>query len=317
MSETFRRLTGAEDGWRALPGRGTLRVSGADRLRFLNGMISNEVESLAPGRFCYATLLDRKGRILSDLFALVTEDAVLLDCAEGTAAHVREVLEKHVVADDVEVEDRSAEWGQLAFEGPGARAALAALGAPTPDAGTFALAARDGAEFAWLAGGRVTAEGVRVLGPGSGLAALAAASGLPELSDADFEVLRVASFVPLYGRDMTERSFPAEARLGDAISLTKGCYIGQEIVARIESRGAVNRLRVLLRCEVPMQPGAEIRSGDSAIGSVTSAVVSPLDGPLAMGYVRADHAAPGTEVAVGGASALVTGPPLDDVPAAE
>ena len=114
-----------------------------------------------------------------------------------------------------------------------------------------------------------------------------------------------------FGVDMDERTFPAEARLdGSAVSFSKGCYVGQEIVARIESRGAVNRLLVQLEAEAPVEVGEEIAREGRALGSVTSAAVSPRRGPLAMGYVRSKAAEPGTELQIAGRPARIAGPPF-------
>ncbi|MBW2282013.1 MAG: folate-binding protein YgfZ [Deltaproteobacteria bacterium] len=304
----FEKLGGADAVFIDRADRGLVRATGGDRIRFLNGMLSNDLAPLAAGQACIATLLDRKGHVLSDLFALVEGDAVLLDTAPGTVEEVFSVLEKHVIADDVELSNLGGDWDGLSFEGPGARARLEALGHPTPRLAEFEV---DDASRRWLGGGAFapwSAEGVRVLGPAGSLDGLRAA--FPELAGAAAEILRVEIGAPRYGVDVGPKNFPLEARLDVAISETKGCYVGQEIIARLISRGAVNRFLVRLSTEALVTPGATIRSGATRVGAVTSAVESPASGPLALGYVRRAEAAPGTRLDVEGVPATVLETPL-------
>lgn len=309
MTELFEKLTGVTAASRDLGDRGILELTGSDRVRFLEGMVSNEVGSLATGETCYATLLNRKGRLLADLGVLALEEAFLLDTAVGRGGTVLEALERYIVADDVTLEDLSSRWGHLAFEGPGVRDVLGDLAPPPP--GRFRLGPWRGEPLLWLGGGSLTTEGAQVLGPRGSLDALLAELALPELPEEQAEVLRIEAFQPAYGIDMTERNFPAEARLDHAISYTKGCFIGQEIVARIRSRGAVNRLLVQIHTEAPVERGDAIQAAEGRAGEITSAALSPSRGPLALGYVPAAQAAPGTELDVAGVPGVVLGPPLD------
>jgi aminomethyltransferase len=271
-------------------------------------MVSNDVAALAAGETCYATVLNRKGRLLSDLVVLALEDALLLDTAAGTAPEVLRVLERHVIADDVTLEDLSETWGHVALEGPGVRALLQQRGLPVREPGHFELYERDGETILCLAGGSLTEEGTQLLGPRKTLARLADEIGLAALSESEADVLRIEAFLPSYGVDMTDRNFPNEARLDRAISYTKGCYLGQEIIARIESRGAVNRFLSQIRTEAPVKRGDPIRVGGSRVGEITSAAVSSVTGPVALGYVRAAEAEPGTPLDVAGVPGVVSGP---------
>jgi folate-binding protein YgfZ len=292
--------------WVDLSSRVLLRARGADRARFLNGMLSADVAKLPAGSFLPALLLDRKGHVLSEGAVWARPDELLLDLSPGTAGDALQILQKHLIADDVVLEDASAQWAQRSFEGPSARRWLAERGLPLPEPGR--IEAAPGGVL--LAGeGWLTPEGVRALGPRAALAELTPA-GLPELAGAELERARIEHFVPLYGRDVHGRSFPQEARLDRSVSYTKGCYLGQEIVARIHSRGAVNRLLVGLRCAAAVEPGAEIRAAGSAVGAVTSAAPRPGGGSVALGYVKREFAQPGTELEVGGQPAQVSGPPL-------
>jgi folate-binding protein YgfZ len=256
-------------------------------------------------------LLNRKGRILADRFVLALEDGLLLDTAPGMHAEVRQVLERHIIADDVGIHDLSEAWGHVGLEGPGVRSLLESESMPLPAPGRFVRTERDGETFLWVGDGSLTPEGLQVLGPRAPLAKLEAGLGLPGLSEEEVEVLRIEGFLPVYGIDMTEQNSPVEARLEHAVSYTKGCFVGQEILARIRSHGAVKRLLVQVHAEAPVKPGASIRAGGTVVGEVTSAAVSPLSGPMALGYVRSAEAAPGTLLDLEGVPGRVAGPPLD------
>ena len=308
MPDLFQPISGHDVAFRDHSDRGLVSATGSDRVRFTNGMISNDVAILEPGQSCYATLLTRKGRIVADLYVLVLEDSLLIDVAPGCVESVIEALDKHLIADDVELRDLSADWGEIAFEGPAARELLQDRGHPTPEPSSLIT---DPAGRVWLGGGFFGPAGVRVLGPADRLAKLV--TDVPELSAELHEVLRVESALPRYGVDMTERHFPIEVGLEHALSRTKGCYIGQEIVERILARGAVNKRLVKLETDAPVLPEASIRLGTTVVGRVTSAVMSPLSGPLALGYVRTEQAEPGQLLDIEGIAARVVAKPVDAV----
>ncbi|MEE9280026.1 MAG: glycine cleavage T C-terminal barrel domain-containing protein [Myxococcota bacterium] len=298
MAEVFEQVTGFPAAIRELGARGLIRVTGGDRIHFLNGMLTSEVESLEAGAVRAALQLDRKGHIRAELWLVVLDEAVLLDAAPGAEAALFETLDKHVIAEDVELE-RLSGWDQLGIEGPGA-SALETARSPAP--GRCEVDARG---RLWLAGGSVAGQGVRVLGERAAIAELRVRLDLPSLSEEAALVLRIDAFRPAQGVDFGERNFPQEAGLEDSVSFTKGCFIGQEIVARIESRGAVNRLLVKLRPETTVARGAEIRADGKSVGQVTSAAASAATGPIALGYVHAALAEPGTAVEIAGVPASV------------
>jgi folate-binding protein YgfZ len=301
MREDFESLTGADAAYRLQPDRGVLWVEGRDRVRFINGMLTQDVETLPVGESRYATQLDRKGHILADLHVLALDEALVLDVASGRAGSVLEILDKHLIADDVVLDDRSAAWSQVAFEGPGVGARQ---GLPTLERDRLI----EEGELLWMAAGTLTESGIKLLGPSEAVAKRVAEIRLPELSEAHAELLRVAAGLPVYGVDMGDRHFPAEAMLLHAVSFTKGCYIGQEIVARIDSRGAVNKFLVQLRADAALQPGMEIRGDGKAIGQVTSAALSPVHGSIALGYVRKEFSETGAVVDIEGVRAVVAKP---------
>ncbi len=304
--DRFTRVVGSRAARLDVSNRALLRVTGPDRVRFLNGMVTNDVEALEPGALCYAALLDRKGRVQSDLWVLAFEDSFLLDPAPGTAPTVAEVLTKHVIADDVEIGPDP--WERLVVEGPESRARVQGIGLEPPEADRVALRARNGGDL-WVVGrGLLGAEGVQILGQAEPVRAVAEAVALPEITADQLEILCVEGFLPRHGIDVTDRNFVAEARLDHAVSTTKGCYIGQEIQERLRSRGRVNRLLVRISTDAPVRAGDPVSVDGVQIGELTSAVVSPVSGPLSLGYVKARFADTGTVVQVAGARGVVSGP---------
>jgi folate-binding protein YgfZ len=302
MLELFQGLFGAPAAWRAHPERGLLRVTGADRVRFLNGMLSADVAALREGGVASALQLDRKGHVLAEVEVIALAGEIWLYVLRAAETALAAALERHIIADDVLLESLSGVWSSVSIEGPGGAAAAVSLGAPELAPGS----AQHAGELLWLWGGALVPEGVRALGPATAVAELCSRLALPQIGDADAEILRIEAGRPLLGVDTNERTFPQEARLERrAVSFEKGCYIGQEIVARIQSRGGVNRLLVKLSTDSEVSTGSEISVGGRSSGRVTSAAVSPVSGPLALGYVRADDAAPGTPVRIGSVAGVV------------
>jgi folate-binding protein YgfZ len=308
----------------ALPERGVARVGGADRVRWLDGMLTNDVTALAPAGAltgCHALALTREGRIVAEVHVLARADELLLELEREAIAPLLAHLGRYVVADDVALADASGEFERLALEGPDAAAVLeAALG--------HALElAPDGSAEAKLAGATVLVAdyslsglgGRQLLVPrGSGPAVAAALleagrdRGVERGDAAALEVLRVEHGVPRQGRELTPEVLPAEARMERAVSASKGCYTGQEVVTRMRTRGRVSHLLVGLRFEgdaLPA-PGTELRAGERAVGSVTSSALSPRLGPIGLGFVRQGEAAEGTVLRAGAPEARVSALPF-------
>lgn len=302
MLELFEALFAARAAWRAHPEVGWLRVTGSDRVRFLNGMLSADVVRLPEWGVASALQLDRKGHVQAEVELIALPGEIWLGVLRSAESALAALLERHIIADDVKLESRSADVSMLSIEGPGAADCAHALGAPELAPATVARAG----VLLWCAGGAIVPDGVRAIGPAAALDELRARIALPEISDAALDVLRIEAGRPKLGVDTGERSFPQEARLERrAVSFSKGCYIGQEIVARIQSRGGVNRLLVKLRADSAVVPGAEIHAGGRATGRITSAAISPTSGPIALGYVRPDDAAPGSALSIGGVAGVV------------
>jgi folate-binding protein YgfZ len=308
-----------------LASRGLLVVEGRDRARWLDGMVSNEVTSLEPGperSGCYALLLTPQGRIVSDLHVLQRGDAFWLELAAAAVGPVRERLEKLVISEDVRLSDASAATGRLAVEGSGAPDVLRRVlgGDPglAPDCvgdGSIGGVAVAIAAFGWSG-----SPAFQLFAPAESLEMVAQALRLaaPELLEADesvLEILRVEAGIPRHGAELDTDVLPAEARLVDrAVSFTKGCYTGQEIVARMEARDRVGHRLVGLRftsADLPAVAAPVARVGDDAvIGEVTSTARSSELGAIGLAYLRVPHAASGTRVVAGGEAAIVSDLPF-------
>lgn len=297
-----------------LADRALLEVTGGDRVRWLQGQVSNDVVRLAPGEGCYATVLTVKGRIVADLHVLAREDRLWLETGAAALGAVRERLERYIVADDVALADASARFARLAVEGAKAGAVLAAAGAPTPEPECAQEARIAGCEVVVWAFGFGNEPAFQLLvapgdvaAVGDALRTAGAPLGLVAADRDALETLRVESGTPALGSELDEEVFPAEARLARAVSTTKGCYTGQEIVERIRSRGAVNYLLVGLRFDgEPPAPGTELHDGSGKrVGEVTSVAHSPEAGPIGLGYLRRELEAPGTELVAGAVAAHV------------
>jgi folate-binding protein YgfZ len=312
-------------GWFDLPDRGVIRVRGADRVRWTNGMVSNDVARLAPGPAssgCHALLLTPQGRILADLHVFAREDELWLELAGEALPDVLARLERYVIADDVALADASAAWRRFALEGPGAPALLSsAAGGPVevaPDSGVeLRIAGAGVVACAWGWSGEAA---YQIFAPAEAADAVArafAVAGGADLVSGDaevLEVLRIEAGTPRQGAELGPDVLPAETGLvGRAVSLAKGCYTGQEIVARMASRGAASHRLVGLRFAEPgadlPAPGAPVAAANEVVGSVTSACRSDLVGAIALAYVRTAHAEPGSEVEAG-ARARVTALPF-------
>ncbi len=276
------------------PGHAVIELEGSEAAEFLQGQVTNDVEALAPGEGCYAALLDHKGKLRTDMRVLrLAPDRVLVD-AESIARRVlTHNFETYSLGRDVRTHDRSDERVVLSLLGPAARARLEA-GPPERE---HAFTESGGALYV------ATDLGVDVIVPVED-AETARALAEPVGEDAA-ECVRIESGRPRLGKDMDARTMPQEAGINErAVSFTKGCYVGQETVARLFYRGKPNRHLRGLRLAEPAERGTPITLGERELGKVASACVSPTFGPIALALVRRE-AAPGDEVQVGQTTATV------------
>ena len=282
--------------------RTKVEVIGDDRVTFLHNMCTNDVRSLTPGRGCEAFFCSAQGKILGYAFIFCAPQSFVLDTAPGQDRLIAH-LDRFIIREKVELHDRTAQWGEFLLAGPQAEAMLSRLGATVPEAAPLThLATHIDDREVWL-------RRVELTGPSGFLVACnrehadavgrALVTGGSEVVSCDaFDAARIEAGTPFYGRDITDENLPQEVgRDAAAISFKKGCYLGQETVARIDALGHVNRHLVLVRFsgqEIPA-PGEELSSGDKVVGKVTSAAWSPGAGrPLALAYIRRGHEMRGT-----------------------
>ena len=274
--------------------RAKFLVRGSEAADFLQGQVSNDVEALAPGQGCYATILNTKGKLRTDLRILRGGTWFFLDGEAIGHAVLRHMLETYSLGRDVQSEDVTATRALVSLLGPGARSVLDAE--PPEEENAFV----EGEHGLYVS----THLGVDVIGePGLEL-------GVPAVSDDVAECVRIESGRPRLGYDMDAETMPQEAGINErAVSFTKGCYVGQETVARLHYKGKPNRHLRGLRLSEPVERGTDIMLGEKVVGRVGSSCVSPSLGPIALALVRRE-AEPGDSVTVNGATAELVGLPF-------
>jgi len=278
-------------------GRGRLALTGPERREVLHGQVTQDIETLEPGHGRYAALLTHKGKMLSDLRVLDLGDELLLSCERAGLQELFNMIRRYKLGADVELHKRTLEMGELSLIGPDARriAGVTELGPDEHDNVRATIGEHDVLLVATDLGVDVfcdaeATEGVR----GTLLAA-----GAAEVTEAAAELVRVESGRPRYGVDVDDNTIPQEAGLNErAVSFTKGCYVGQETVARLFYRGKPNRHLRGLKLSAPVEPGTPLRLGEKEVGRVTSVAVSPAHGPIGLALVRR-QAEPGATISVG------------------
>jgi tRNA-modifying protein YgfZ len=338
--DAVKKTTGVAD----RSGEARFRVTGPDRVTWLQGLLTNDIVALTPGTGCYAAYLTPQGRMVADVRVLHRGDALLLDVPAVARAAVFERLTTFIIMEEVELEDVTDTLARVGLHGPEAYATLAACvtfeeeaagvaagsGAAGAASASVAERARTLAEHASLRasfrGHELLVAGSRDLGAfgfdlycpsdakGELLEALVAA-GAVAIDDEAWHTLRLEAGRPLFGVDMTMETIPLEAGIEDrAISFTKGCYVGQEIIIRVMHRGHGRVARKLVGLQststAAIAPNATIHAGDREIGRVTSAAFAPAhDRWIAMGYVQRDFVEPGTAVVINDTPANVVALP--------
>ena len=309
--------------------RGRIKLTGRDRQSFLQGMVSNDIAALTPGSGCYAFMLQATGQVIGDMRVLCTPDYLLLDVEPEQAAFVCETLDKYLIMEKCRITDVSGETFQILVGGKNAPAFFQPGYDESPLEGRFYTENFD--EFSetegqnWWAQRKQSALVARthlIKPPAFDVyldaseaddlcGQLLAARRAEEMTEGDLEALRIAAGVPRFGVDIDKTVLaPETGQAKRAISYRKGCYIGQEIVARIHARGHTNRAFVqfvLPDGAAHIPPGATVSAGDDGanVGRITS--VAP---PFALGYVRHEFAPPGTPVILDGQiSAHIAAPP--------
>ena len=286
---------------------GVLEVTGRDRAKFLHAMLSNDVASLTPGQGCAATLLDIHGKVQVLLRVLVLDDRVLVITPPAYAERTNEALDTYLFSEKAYFRDVSADHAVLVVAGPAAPSLVERVAGAVPaerpwshvpgvvNGATVRVArgsGETGAPEVWVVGAAADGDAVGE--------ALRAAGARP-IGPAAVESLRIEAGTPAFPADMGPTVLLPEVPFADLVSHTKGCYIGQEVIVRIRDRGHVNRLLrgLVLEGDTVPEPGAPVLAGDAEVGRVTSATWSyGLGRPVALAFVRRQHADHGTAIGV-------------------
>jgi len=300
--------------------RGLLAVAGADRRSYLHGLLTNDIVSLEAGAGCYAAYLTPQGRMITDLFVYELGDSILATTARATTRDVLAKLDQFVFTEDVQLGDVTDTFSHVSLVGPSAPRVLAALLAQ-PEALLRSLPEHGNRRLPFEGQSAIVTRAGDLGEPGfdvyvekdaaEHVMTQLKAAGAADLDAATAEAIRVEAGVPWFGPDMDAETIPLEAGIESrAISFTKGCYVGQEVIIRVLHRGHGRVARKLVGLsldglQVP-SPGTTIRAGDREVGHITSAVMSPaLEKPIALAYVQRDFVAVGTELSVDGSRAIV------------
>ena len=283
--------------------RGKLRLTGGEAADYLQGQVTNDVEGLEPGQGCYAALLTNKGQIVADMRVLRGPDFIWLDVEPRSMPALTRNAQMYGIGRDVQATDVTGDHAILSLIGPEARAAL---DVEVPET-----------EYGWVEGQHgmyvATDVGVDVICPAADADSVRAALGVEPVSEEAAECLRIETGRPRLGYEIAGGVIPQEAGLNErAVNFEKGCYVGQETVARLHWKGKPNRHLRGLRLSEPAETGDEISNGERVVGRIGTAAVSPVHGPIALAILRRE-VGPGDRVKVGdrGADAEVTSLPFE------
>jgi len=297
-------------------------LTGSDRVRWLNGMVTNNIRDLAPGRGVYAFLLNPQGHILGDLYAYNRSDSVIIDTDRSQSEKLLATFDHYIIMDDVEVANAGDRLAAVGLTGPKSRAVLGAAGFQISEMETLQFV-----DVTWrnlpvtmVRGDNSSVESYELWLSPDGVTALRDAlnkAGAVSIGSEALELLRIAAGIPRYGQDIRERDLPQETEQLRAVHFSKGCYIGQEIVERIRSRGNVHRKFTGFEVVGALPaPGTKIQVDGRDIGEITSTASLPFDGGerlVALGYIRREMWAPGKEFQVGDARLAVAALPFSEV----
>jgi folate-binding protein YgfZ len=286
-------------GWLLRDDRGRIALRGSDSKAYLHGLLSQDILALAPGGWCYATLLTAQGRMISDMRVFDLGDLLLMDLELPVTPTVVEHLDKFIITEDVTVADVTAEWAQIGLYGPRAADILTAASAePSWAPPLHTLPSSD-----------IGVTGVDLIVPAAATGSITESlerAGAVRVDQADADITRVEAGIPKFLVDMDTTTIPLEAGIEDrAISMTKGCYVGQEVIIRVLHRGGGRVAKKLVSLEVDgnAQRDDRLFAGEREVGRITSAVDSPRLGKrIALGYVQRDFVESGTELRVTTAS---------------
>jgi folate-binding protein YgfZ len=302
--------------------RAKIALTGDDRVRWLNGMLTNNIRDLAKGNGVYAFLLNPQGHILGDLYAYNRGDSLMIDTDQSQLEKLLATFDHYIIMDDVELANVSDKLTTVGIAGPRVRDVLRAAG--------FAIAELEPLQFddvTWqgtavtvVRGDNTSVESYEAWLPPNQVTLIRDAltqAGATLVGTTAAEMLRVAAGIPRYGQDIRERDLPQETEQQRAVHFSKGCYIGQEIVERIRSRGNVHRKFTGFEVQsAPPAVGTKIQADGKDVGEITSVASLPLargDRPVALGYIRREIATPGRQVQAGDTQLSVASLPFSEV----
>jgi folate-binding protein YgfZ len=307
----LRSAAGTYDlGWRT-----KIVLTGSDRVRWLNGMITNNFRDLGVDRGVYAFLLNAQGRIQADLYAYNRGGYVVVDSDQSQVEKLLGIFDHYIIMDDVEVSNSSDKLTAIGIAGPKSEEVLRAAGLEV--AGLETLQLRD---TSWqqlgvtiVRGDSPACSSYEVWLPAASVSTfwnVLVKAGAVQVGSEAYELLRIAAGIPVYGQDIRERDLPQETGQDRAIHFSKGCYVGQEIVERIHSRGNVHRMFTGFLLEgAKAESPATVQVDGKDVGEITSAATLPLtdrDWAVALGYIRREAGVPGKEVQIGDTKAIVS-----------
>jgi folate-binding protein YgfZ len=287
--------------------RAKIAVTGGDRVRWLNGMVSNNVRDLAAGHGVYAFLLNAQGHIQADLYVFQRGDSLLVDMERGQREKILQLFDHYIIADDVEIADISDKFTAVGLTGSDSHQVLERAGMAVPELAYLQFADVDWQDaqhqqktITLLRSGEEARESWQIWTAPEHVGELWNAlrkAGARPIGTAALNFFRISRGIPQFGEDIRERDLPQETGQMRALNFTKGCYLGQEIVERIRSRGGVHRQFIAFAAEGTLPgPGAKITAREKEekeVGEITSSAVLPLpsgDRPVALGYLRREAA---------------------------
>ena len=309
-----------------LSNRAVLEFSGADRLSYLQGLISNDLRVPSSGEGIYAAFLSQQGKVLGDCRVLTTEDRFIVDFWESLKPKLLDHLNRYLVADEVEITDLSDRCAILSIQGPKSELLLGEfLGDKQPQKTLdHSVVQMSGVETRICRYSHTGEDGFDLIMPLASiekiarqLTATGSAYSARWVGREAYETLRIEAGIPRYGVDITDDNLILESGLTHAVSFNKGCYLGQEVVERIRSRGHVNKALtgLVIDGEKPPVPGSKIMSSEKEVGTITSSIYSPsLESPIALGYVHRDHCSKGTQLWVRDHHALLVPAKVTELP---
>jgi len=274
-----------------------LEVSGKDSRDFLNRILTNDIKTLRPKKGSYNCICDRKGKILADLYCYACQgyayqDYFRIHCAFSLKEKILNLLTQYIIIEDVQVKDISTEWGgACAVIGPGSQAAFQEVFPALPDQDlSLSDLIWNKRPYLVIHRNRWSLEGYDIWAEKTDLAELKKVLKIPRLTEERAEMMRIETLTPLYGVDMDEHTIPQEACLYDALNFKKGCYVGQETIARLENLGHVNKELCLLTLEgrqLPQKGDLILTPDQQEAGFVTSSCLSEKQGSvIALGYIK-------------------------------